>query len=163
MRVFRYIYTFQFILLAIRQYTFEQGKKSHFIYFIPFYSMILTVSSFAFCFVKKRLAHSQSSSVPKTSLNSVCIVLVELAITCVHDYMVVTVKVTKIYGKINLIGGPSQLQLYQQLSNHDFRRLVTHECYIIYIYKARARRNGYRMFISVYILCYWTRSFSVIT
>ena len=28
-------------------------------------------------------------------------VLVELAITCVHDYMVVTVKVTKIYGKMN--------------------------------------------------------------
>ena len=31
----------------------------------------------------------------------VCIVLVELAITCVRDYMVVTVKVTKIYGKMN--------------------------------------------------------------
>ena len=31
----------------------------------------------------------------------VCMVLVELAITCVHDYMVVTVKGTKIYGKIN--------------------------------------------------------------
>ena len=30
----------------------------------------------------------------------VCMVLVELAITCVHDYMVVTVKV-KIYGKMN--------------------------------------------------------------
>ena len=29
----------------------------------------------------------------------VCMVLVELAITCVHDYMVVTVKVTKIYEK----------------------------------------------------------------
>ena len=28
-------------------------------------------------------------------------VLVELTITCVHDYMVVTVKVTKIYGKMN--------------------------------------------------------------
>ena len=27
-----------------------------------------------------------------------------------------------------LIGGPSQLQLYQQLSHHDFRQLVTHEC-----------------------------------
>ena len=65
MRVFRYMYTFRFILLAI----FEQGKKSHFIYFIPFYSMILTVSSFAFCFVKKRLAHNQSRSVSKMSLN----------------------------------------------------------------------------------------------
>ena len=31
--------------------------------------MILTVSSFAFCFVKKRLAHNQSRPVPKTSLN----------------------------------------------------------------------------------------------
>ena len=31
----------------------------------------------------------------------VCMVLVKLAITCVHDYMVVTVKVTKIYGKMN--------------------------------------------------------------
>ena len=40
------------------------------IYFIPSYSMILTVSSFAFCFVKKRLAHNQSRSVPKTSLNA---------------------------------------------------------------------------------------------
>ena len=59
---------FRFILLAIQ--TFEQGKKSHFIYFIPFHSMILTVSSFAFCFVKKRLAHNQSRSVSKTSLNA---------------------------------------------------------------------------------------------
>ena len=32
----------------------------------------------------------------------VCIVLVELAITGIHDYMVVTVTVTKIYGKINV-------------------------------------------------------------
>ena len=31
---------------------------------------------------------------------TVCMVLVELAITCVHDYMVVTVKVTKLYGKM---------------------------------------------------------------
>ena len=31
----------------------------------------------------------------------VCIVLVELAITCVNDYMVVTVKVNKINGKMN--------------------------------------------------------------
>ena len=30
----------------------------------------------------------------------VCIVLVELVITCIHDYMVVTVTVTKIYGKM---------------------------------------------------------------
>ena len=32
--------------------------------------MILTVSSFAFCFVKKRLAHNQSHLVSKTSLNA---------------------------------------------------------------------------------------------
>ena len=31
----------------------------------------------------------------------VYMVLVELAITCIHDYMVVTVPVTKIYGKMN--------------------------------------------------------------
>ena len=31
----------------------------------------------------------------------VCMVLVVLAITCIHDYMVVTVTVTKIYGKMN--------------------------------------------------------------
>ena len=56
--------------------------------------MILTVSSFAFCFIKKRLAHDQSRSVSKTSLMPDCMVLVELAITCIHDYMVVTVTVT---------------------------------------------------------------------
>ena len=60
--------------------------------------MILTVSSFAFCFVKTRLAHNQSRSLSETSLNAS---LVELAITCIHDYMVVTVTVTKIYGKMN--------------------------------------------------------------
>ena len=37
---------------------------------IPFYSMILTVSSIAFCFVKKRLARNQSRSVSKTSFNA---------------------------------------------------------------------------------------------
>ena len=31
----------------------------------------------------------------------VCMVLVELAITCIHDYMVVIVTVTKIYEKMN--------------------------------------------------------------
>ena len=61
--------------------------------------MILTVSSFAFCFVKKRLAHNQSRSVSKTILNASLHGLVELPITCIHDYMIVTVTVTKIYGK----------------------------------------------------------------
>ena len=31
----------------------------------------------------------------------VCMVLVELAITCTNNYIVVTVTVTKIYGKMN--------------------------------------------------------------
>ena len=38
---------------------------------------------------------------PKTSLNASSHGFVELAITCVHDYMVVTVTVTKIYEKMN--------------------------------------------------------------
>ena len=60
---------FRFILLAIQTIHIEQGKTNHFIDFIPFYSMILRVSSSVFCFVKKRLAHNQSRSVSKTSLN----------------------------------------------------------------------------------------------
>ena len=71
---------------------------------------------------------------PKTSLNASLHGLVELAIACVHNYMAVAVTVTKIYGKMNfLIGGPSQLQLYQQLSHQDFRQLVTHECFNSYV------------------------------
>ena len=31
----------------------------------------------------------------------VCMDLVELAITCIHDYIIVSVTVTKIYGKMN--------------------------------------------------------------
>ena len=31
----------------------------------------------------------------------VCMIFVELAITCIHDNMIVTVTVTKIYGKMN--------------------------------------------------------------
>ena len=38
----------------------------------------------------------------KTSLNASLHVLVEMDITCIHDYMVVTVTVAKIYGKMNL-------------------------------------------------------------
>ena len=34
----------------------------------------------------------------KTSLNAILHGFVELAITCIHNYMVVTVTVTKIYG-----------------------------------------------------------------
>ena len=38
---------------------------------------------------------------PKTRLNANLNGLVELTIACVHAYMVVTVKVTKIYRKMN--------------------------------------------------------------
>ena len=37
----------------------------------------------------------------ETSLNASFVVLVEFLITCIHEYMVVTVTVTKIYGKMN--------------------------------------------------------------
>ena len=84
----------------------------------------------------------------------VCMVLVKLAITCVHDYMVVTVKDTKIYGKMNfnrwtfaITAAPTILTL--TISDYWLRTSA-----VIHIHKVRARRNGYRMFISVYILCY---------
>ena len=57
---------------------------------MPFYSMILTVSSFAFLFVKNDLLTTE----PFCAENELKCQL-ELAITCVHDYMVVTVKVTR--------------------------------------------------------------------
>ena len=84
----------------------------------------------------------------------VCMVLVELAITCVHDYMVVTVKATKIYRKMNFNWvGPRNYNCTNNsqitISNNWLRTSA-----VIHIYKARARRNRYRMFISVYILCY---------
>ena len=76
----------------------------------------------------------------------------ELAITCVHDYMIVTVKVTKIYGKMNfnrwtlaITAVPITITL--TISVNWLRTSA-----FIHIYKVRARRNGYRMFISVYIL-----------
>ena len=56
--------------------------------------MILTVSSFAFCFVKKRLAHNQSRSVSKTSLNARLHGFSGIGNHIIHDYMVVTVTVT---------------------------------------------------------------------
>ena len=77
----------------------------------------------------------------------------ELAITCVHDYMVVTVKVTKIYGKMNfnrwtLAITAVPTTLFLTISDNWLRTSA-----VIHIYKVRARRNGYRMFISVYIPC----------
>ena len=56
--------------------------------------MILTVSSFAFCFVKNDLLTIRAVLCRKRALMPDCTVLVELAITCIHDYMVVTVTVT---------------------------------------------------------------------
>ena len=61
--------------------------------------MILRFPPLYFALLKKRLAHNQSRSVSKTSLNASLRGLVELAITCIHYNMVVTVIVTKIYGK----------------------------------------------------------------
>ena len=82
----------------------------------------------------------------------VCMVLVELAIACVHDCMVVTVKVTKIYGKMNFNRWTLAITAVPTLTS---RFPTTGYARVLYfhIYKARARRNGYRMFISVYILC----------
>ena len=83
----------------------------------------------------------------------VCMVLAEMAIICAHDYMVVTVKVTKIYGNMNfnrwtlaITAVPTTLT--SRFTTTGYTRVL--ECLI---YKARARRHGYRMFISVYILC----------
>ena len=81
-----------------------------------------------------------------------CTVSVELAIACVHDYMVVTVTVTKIYGKNEFkLVGPRN---YSCTNNSHIRISDNWFCTsaVIHMYKARARRNRYRMFISVYIL-----------
>ena len=72
----------------------------------------------------------------------VSMVLVELAITCVHVYMVVTVTVTNIYGKMNFNRWALEITLYQQLSHHDFRQLVTHECYNIICIRRELGGNG---------------------
>ena len=84
----------------------------------------------------------------------VCMILVELATTCKHDYMVVTVTVTKIYGKMNfnrwalaITAVPTTLT--SRIPTTGYVRVL-----LFIMYRARARRNGYRMFISVYILCY---------
>ena len=82
----------------------------------------------------------------------VCMVLVELAITCVHDYMVVTVKVTKIYGKMNFNRWTLSITAVPTTLTSRFPTTGYAPVLEFLIYKARARRNGYRMFISVYIL-----------
>ena len=83
---------------------------------------------------------------------SVCMVLAELAITCVHDYMVVTVTVTNIHGKMKfnrwalaITAVPTTLTI--RFPTTGYARVLEY-----HMYKARARRNGYKMFISVYIL-----------
>ena len=91
---------------------------------------------------------------PKTSLNASLHGLVKLAITCVHTYMVVTVTVTKIYGKMSfnrwalaITAVPKTLT--SRIPTTGYARVL-----LFIMYNARARRNGYRMFISVYILWY---------
>ena len=62
----------------------------------PFISMILTVYTSTHCFVYIQLSHNQSRSMPKMSLK---VSLHGLFVTGNHrciEYMVVTVKVTKI-------------------------------------------------------------------
>ena len=82
----------------------------------------------------------------------VCMVSVEMANTYVHDYIVVTVKVTNIYGKMNfnrwtlaITAVPTTLTL--TICDNWLRTRA-----VIHMYKVRAMRNGYMMFIPVYIL-----------
>ena len=79
-------------------------------------------------------------------------VLVELAITCVHDYMVVTVKVTKIYGKLNFNRWALAITAVPTTLTSRFPTTGYARVLQFLIYKVRAWRNGYMMFISVYIL-----------
>ena len=80
-------------------------------------------------------------------------VLVELAITRLHDYMVITVTVTKMYEKkmnfnrrtLAITAVPTTLT--SRFPTTDYARVL-----LFMMFRARARRNGYRMFISVYIL-----------
>ena len=83
----------------------------------------------------------------------VCMVLVELTITCVHDYMVVTVTVTKIYGKMNfnrwaLAFTAVPTTLTSRFPTTGYARVL----YFI-MYKAAARRNAYRMFFFQFTYC----------
>ena len=82
----------------------------------------------------------------------VCMVLVELEITCVHDYMVVTVTVTKIYGKINFSRWALAITAVPTTLTSRFPTSGYARVLVIHMYNVRARRNGYRMFISVYLL-----------
>ena len=83
----------------------------------------------------------------------VCMVLVELAITCIHDYMVVTVTVTKISGKMNFNRWALAITAVPTTLTSRFPTTGYARVLQFTMYRARARRNGYTMFISVYILC----------
>ena len=82
----------------------------------------------------------------------VCIGLVELAITCLHDNMVVTATGTKIYGKNNYNRWGLAITAVPTTLTSRFPTTGYARVLLFIMYKARARRNGYRMFISVYIL-----------
>ena len=83
----------------------------------------------------------------------VCMVLVELAITCIHDYMVLTVTVTKIFGKMNFNRWALAITAVPTTLTSRFTTTGNAQVLLFIMYRARARRNGYMMLISVYILC----------
>ena len=72
----------------------------------------------------------------------VCKVLVELAITCVHDYMVVTVTVTKIYGKISFSRWALAITAVLTIRTSRFPTTGYARVLLFIMYKARARRKG---------------------
>ena len=65
---------------------------------------------------------------------------------------VVTVTVTKIYGKMNFNRWALAITTVPTTLTSRFPTTGYERNAVIHMYKARARRNGYRMFISVYIL-----------
>ena len=64
------MYTFRFLLFSDSDSTHSNKIKLSFYPFSPFDFMILTANSFVFGFVYIQLAHKQSRSVPKMSLNA---------------------------------------------------------------------------------------------
>ena len=152
MRVFRYMYTSRFILLAIQAVHIQtrQEMPFHLFYSVLIYDFNGFLLWILLC--KKRLAHKQSRSVPKTSLNTSL-----HGFSGIGNHMCTWLHVCNckiIYRKMNLnrwtlaiTGVPTTLTL--AISDNWLRTSA-----VIHIYKVRARRNGYRMFISVYILWY---------
>ena len=74
----------------------------------------------------------------------VYMVLVELSITCIHDYMVVTVTVTKIYGRLNFNWWALAITAVPTTFTSRFPTTGYARVLSFIMYKARARRNGYR-------------------